>query len=230
MWGRIAKAVDDAMEAESPKQIERYHIDHIVKAILECALPKLPCIQKPSSSHQRKEDDETGEERQEGHNVEPTTPSRTSSKTWANIAAKNGNSDIRTPTLATPLKGLRPDERLMVRLGKDSPHRVEHPFALQKKANGALPSRVVIGKVAHINSGIALIPAPGTTIARLEEHKETLACIFGACRAEKNEKWAKYLVHGVSRQIQTLEMLEQQRLLRKHFSSLAMCNQNGLVG
>lgn len=122
LWGRVAKAVDDAMEAESPEQIERHHIDHILKAILECALPKLPCIQKPSSSHQRKEEDKSGEERQEGHNMEPTAPSRTSSKTLANIAAKKGNSDIGKPTLASPLKGLRPDERLMVRLGKESPH------------------------------------------------------------------------------------------------------------
>lgn len=96
----------------------------------------------------------------------------------------------------------------MVRLGKDSPHRTEHPFVLQKKANAALPSKTVIGKVAHINSGIALILAPGTTIAQLEEHKDTLARIFGACCAKRNEKWAKYLVRGVPRRIRTLETLE----------------------
>ena len=91
----------------------------------------------------------------------------------------------------------------MVCLGKNSPHRAEHPFLLQKKANAALPSKTVIGKVAHINSGIALIPTPGTTIAQLEEHKKTLARIFGAYHAKKNEKWAKYLVRGVPRRIRT---------------------------
>lgn len=74
----------------------------------------------------------------------------------------------------------------MVRLGKDSPHRDEHPFILQKESNAALPSKVVIGKVAHINSGLALIPAPGTTAEQLEEKEETLARVFGACRAERN--------------------------------------------
>lgn len=39
MWARIAKALDDAMEADAFEQIQRHHIDHIVKAVLECALP-----------------------------------------------------------------------------------------------------------------------------------------------------------------------------------------------
>lgn len=96
----------------------------------------------------------------------------------------------------------------MVRLGQDLPHRGEHPFILQKKANAVLPNKVVIGKVAHINSGFALIPAPGTTAKQFEEHKETLARVFGVCRAERNEKWAKYLVRSVPRRIRTLENLE----------------------
>ncbi len=58
----------------------------------------------------------------------------------------------------------------------------------QKKANSVLPAKTVIGKVTNINSGIALIPAPGTTIAKLGESKETLASIFGALRVERNEK------------------------------------------
>ena len=208
MWGRIAKAVDGAMEAKAPEQIERQHMDHIVNAILECALLKLPSAKKPSQNHLRKEKDKEQEESQEVHSTgEAAQPSK-SPNPWANVAAKKANPEIGKPTLAAPLKGVRPDERLMVRLGKDSPHRTEHPFVLQKKANAVLPSKTVIGKVAHINSGIALIPAPGTTIAQLKEHKETLARIFGACRAERNEKWAKYLVRGVPRRIRTLETLE----------------------
>ena len=96
----------------------------------------------------------------------------------------------------------------MVRLGQDSPHKGEHLFIFQKKANVVLPNKVVIGKVAHINSGLALIPVLGTTTEELEEHKETLAQVFGACRAEQNEKWAKYLVQSVPRRIRTLENLE----------------------
>lgn len=75
----------------------------------------------------------------------------------------------------------------MVRLGKNSSYRAKHVFVLQKKANAVLLSKTIIDKVAYINSGIALIPTPSTTIAQLEEHKETLACIFGACRAKKRE-------------------------------------------
>lgn len=196
------------MEAEAPEQIERRHIDHIVNAILECALPKLPPAKKPSQNHLGKEKDKEQEEGQETLSTGEAAQPSNSSNTWANVAAKKAKPEVGKPTLASPLKGSRPDERLMVRLGKDSPHRAEHPFVLQKKANAALPSQTVIGKVAHINSGIALIPAPGTTIAQLEEHKETLARIFGACRAERNEKWAKYLVRGVPRRIRTLETLE----------------------
>ncbi len=96
----------------------------------------------------------------------------------------------------------------MVRLGQDSPHRGEHPFILQKKANAVLPNKVVIGKVAHINSGLALIPSPGIKAEQLEEYKETLARVFAACRAERNEKWAKYLVRSVLRRIRILENLE----------------------
>ena len=71
-----------------------------------------------------------------------------------------------------------------------------------------MPSKTVISKVANINSGIALIPALGTTIARLEKNKETLTRILGKCPAERNEKWGKYLVRGVLQRIQTLEKLK----------------------
>lgn len=97
----------------------------------------------------------------------------------------------------------------MVRLGEESPYRKEHPFIVQKKANATLPSQVRIGKVAHINSGLALLPAPGTSIAQLEEHCEKLALAFGTCRIERNEKWAKYLVRNVPRRICTTESLEE---------------------
>ncbi len=53
-----------------------------------------------------------------------------------------------------------------------------------------------------------MIPAPGTTIARLEKNKETLTRIFDECPAERNEKWGKYLVRGVPQRIQTLETLK----------------------
>lgn len=38
MWSRIAKAVDNAMEAELPGSIESHHVEYIVNAILDCAL------------------------------------------------------------------------------------------------------------------------------------------------------------------------------------------------
>lgn len=96
----------------------------------------------------------------------------------------------------------------MVCLGQDSLYRGEYPFILQKKANAVLPNKVVIRKVAYINSGLALISAPGTIAKQLEEHKETLARAFGACCAEQNEKWVKYLVQSILCQIRTLENLE----------------------
>ncbi len=96
----------------------------------------------------------------------------------------------------------------MVRLRQDLPHRGEHPFILQKKANGVLPNKVVIRKVAHINSVLALIISLGIKAEQLERYKETLTRVFGAYHAERNEKWAKYLVRSVLRRIRTLENLE----------------------
>lgn len=44
----------------------------------------------------------------------------------------------------------------MVRLGENPPHEEEHPFLLQKKANTVLPQNVIVGRVAHVNTGLAL--------------------------------------------------------------------------
>lgn len=144
MWGRIAKAVDDAMEAEAPEQIERQYINYIVNAILECALPKLPLAKKPSQNQPGREKEKEQEEGQDMHGTGETAESSTSPITWASVAAKRTKPEVGKPTLAALLRGSRPDERLMVRLGKDSPHRAEHPFVLQKKANTALPSKIVV--------------------------------------------------------------------------------------
>lgn len=64
-----------------------------------------------------------------------------------------------------------------------------------------------MGRVAHINTGLALIPATGTSIQQLEEHSDKLARAFGACRAERNERWVKYLVREVPSRIRTLDGL-----------------------
>ena len=118
------------MEAKSPKQIERQHINHIVNLILECALPKLPQAKKPSLNHLRKEKDKEQEESQEILSTgEAAQPSK-SPNIWANIAARKAKPEIGKPTLASPFKRARLDKRLMVRLGKNSPHRAKHLFQL----------------------------------------------------------------------------------------------------
>ncbi len=48
MWSRIAKAVDNAIEAEASGSVEAYQVEQIVNAILECALPKLRLNNKTS--------------------------------------------------------------------------------------------------------------------------------------------------------------------------------------
>ncbi len=83
---------------------------------------------------------------------------------------------------------MRIDSTLMIRLRENSPHRNEHPFILQKEANFMLPPNVIIGKVANINSGLALILSPSTNLEQLEENADWLAQALGACRAERNEK------------------------------------------
>ena len=201
MWGRIAKAVDIAMEAETPGRIDRDQVKHIINAILECASlkPQWKSSNQPDFQDQRSA-------------IQYTLPTdrRNKPATWANVAAQ-GLSQTPKPTtkpsLAQPLRGVRTDSRLMIRLGENSPHRNEHPFILQKKANLVLPQNVIIGKVANINSGLALIPSPGTNLEQLEENADRLAQAFGAFRAERNEKWAKYMVREVPKRIMTLDGL-----------------------
>lgn len=123
------------------------------------------------------------------------------------MVAQSPKKNKTKPSLAQPLRGVREDSRLMVRLGENSPYKDEHPFLLQKKANAVLPQNVVVGRVAHINTGLALIPATGTSIQQLEEYSNKLARAFGACRAERNEQWVKYLVRKVPRRIKTLDGL-----------------------
>lgn len=202
MWGRIAKAVDIAIAAELPGRIDQDQVKHIINAILKCALPKL----------QRKSATQAAKTQDQRRATEPTPPTgrRNKPSTWASVAAKSPTRTSKPgtkPSLTQPLRGVRTDSRLMIRLGENSPHRNEHPFILQKKANLVLPPNVAIGKVAHINSGLALIPSPGTSLEQLEENADRLAQAFGACRAERNEKWAKYLVREVPKRIMTLDGL-----------------------
>lgn len=148
MCGRIAKAVDDAMEAEAPGTIEDHQIQHIVSAILDCALPRPVLLEKIS---QKRADQGKSIVQMEDKNTtqhKETLPTSANPDTWAKVAAQKGKPEAERPTLSYPLKRARPDERLMVRLGPESPHRAEHPFVLQKKANAALPNKTVVGKVA----------------------------------------------------------------------------------
>ena len=185
MWGRIAKAVDVAIAAETPGRIDRDQVKHIINTILEYASPK---PQWKSSTQPNVQD--------QGSATQSTLPTdrRNKPATWANVAAQ-GPSRTPKPTTKTFLAqlfcGVRTDSRLIIRLGENSPYRNKHPFILQKKANLVLPPNVIIGKVAQINLGLALIPSPGTKLEQLEENADQLAQAFGACRAERNEKWAK---------------------------------------
>lgn len=114
----------------------------IVNAILDCALPHQQLVEKtkrqgPTSSQKTKQ-------YSDGVNSHEAEWPQGNTKPWAKLTSPNR------------------EKRLMVRLGLDSPHRSEHPFILRKKSNAAIPNKV-IGKMAHINSRLTLIPAPVTT-------------------------------------------------------------------
>ncbi len=64
-----------------------------------------------------------------------------------------------------------------------------------------------MGRVANINTGIALILATGTSIQQLEEYSNQLAWAFRVYRAQRNKRWVKYLVREVQSRIKTLEGL-----------------------
>ena len=129
MWGKIAKAVDVAMAAKTPGQIDRDQVKQIINAILECASPK---PQWKSSTHPDFQD--------QGSATQSTLPTdrRNKPATWANVAAQGPSRTPKPttkPSLAQPLRRVRIDSRLMIRLGENSPHRNKHLFILQKKAN-----------------------------------------------------------------------------------------------
>ena len=130
MWRRIAKAVDVALSAEAPGKIEEYQIQHIVKAILDWALPKvqLQAAHRSISSA-------------ENINQIPTAPllafsPANKAKSWAKIASKikpNGPKTAMKPLLKQSFQGMQADSRLMVCLKENSPHRNEHLFLFQKR-------------------------------------------------------------------------------------------------
>ena len=130
MWGRIAKAVNIAMAAELPGQIDQDQVKHIINAILECALPKL---QRKSATQAAKSQDQ----RRATESTPPTDRQNKPSR-WASIAAKNPTQTSKPgtkPSLTQPLREICTDSRLMIRLGENSSHQNKYPFILQKKAN-----------------------------------------------------------------------------------------------
>lgn len=100
----------------------------------------------------------------------------------------------------------------MIKLGENSPHWNKHPFIFQKKANLVLLSNIAIRKIAHINSGLALILSLKTSLEQLKKYKNWLAQAFKACRVEQKEKYAKYLVKEMPRRIMTLDELKDMTI------------------
>ena len=163
------------MVAEDPGKIEDHQIEHIINAILGCHTLSKSQLQKQRRNKGAQTAITKEPQFQEVESL-ATTILPAKQETWANVAASKAPKKMSNkPTLSKPLQGARTDSRLMVRLGENSPHRNEHPFLLQKKANSVLPQGVVVGKVAHINTGIALIPTAGVTIQQLEDHSKKLA-------------------------------------------------------
>lgn len=97
------------------------------------------------------------------------------------------------------------DSRLIIKLREKFSSQNKHLFILQKKTNLVLLLNVIIGKVAYINLGFAMIFFPGSKLEYLEENTVGLVQTFWECQAEQNEKWAKYLVKGVLKKIMILD-------------------------
>lgn len=76
------------------------------------------------------------------------------------------------------LNGNRADSRLIIWLEETLPYKNEHPFLLQKKANAALVPYITVEEVAHVKTGIDLVPANETTLQQLEECGSKLAQTF----------------------------------------------------
>ena len=129
MWSRIAKAVDNA-EAEAPGGVEAYQVEHIINAILECALPKPRLDDKISKEGPKPRNKKITQQTSHAPALDTTTGHPKKQESWAVVASQNKGNALSKPSLTQPLRGTRPDARLMVRLGPESPHREEHPFVL----------------------------------------------------------------------------------------------------
>ena len=175
MWEQIAKAVDVAMAAEGPGKIEDHQIEHIINAIMGYRKLSKSQLHKQirNTSVQTAITKETQFQVAESL---ATTILSAKHETWANVAAsKLPMKMANKPMLSKLFLEARTNSRLIVRLGENSPHRNEHLFLLQKKANSLLRQGVVIRKVTYINTGIVLILMAGITIKQLEEDSEKLA-------------------------------------------------------
>ena len=103
MWGRIAKAVDEAMEAEPPGNIENHHVGHIVNAILGCAVPFQQRVDKTNT--QSLTTGEITEQHSDGTQAHKVDRTQSKTGTWAERATPNRQAGTGKPTLAQPLKG-----------------------------------------------------------------------------------------------------------------------------
>lgn len=91
---------------------------------------KTALSRKTDQNRPREEKNKERGKSQERLSNEGTALFSANPSTWASVVAKKPKPEIGKLTLASPVKGSRPDKKLMVRLGKDSPHRAKHLFVL----------------------------------------------------------------------------------------------------
>ena len=196
------------MAAETSGKIEEYQVEYIINAIANCCtLPRTKLELKSKNTETNLIPQLRKHTSDQSFSSSEISSLSGRLQTLATMAAQSPKKNKTNPSLAHLLQRVPEDSRLMVRLGKNSPHKEQHPFLLQKKANDMLPQNVIVRKVAHINTEIALIPATGTSIQQLEEYSNKLARAFGVYQAKRNEQWVKYLVEEVLRHIKTYERL-----------------------
>ncbi len=158
----IAKKLDNIIARKAPGQVQEHQIVPIAEVFLDRALSQVELAAKKAKMVSKKID---LSERREGHNppkgshVPGPAQLPKTRETYAQVASdgrnRNSKKVLAKLSLSQPFNGTRPDMRLMVRLGPDSPHRNEHQILLSKRANSVLPSTIVLGRVTLITSKLA---------------------------------------------------------------------------
>lgn len=128
MFLKLAQALENAVSSVRPGVVKELHIEHIVNAIMECALLDTDLKKRMNQGQNPNKDIvASGSQSEESQGPVKTAnlPPKPPTQSWANVAAEATKTPAEKLPLTQPLKRMRPDLRLMVHLEKSLSRRTK---------------------------------------------------------------------------------------------------------